>query len=60
MKVTIVKPFVTQWCLGIEEMKLSEDTGFLTVNFYPHIKDLPDSELKRFVLALAEFVKDYK
>lgn len=50
----------TQWALGIDNMELCKRGGLLTTYFYPHAKEISDAELKRFVLALSEFVKDYK
>lgn len=49
----------TTWCLGIDHLELCEDANVLRTYFYPHNKDCDENELKRFVSALTEFVKNY-
>lgn len=48
-----------QWCLGIDHLEFSE-SGNLNTYFYTDAKNQTTEELKRFTLALAEFVKNYR
>lgn len=47
-----------QWCLGIDNLEF--EYGSLAAYFYTEVQNQTDEELKRFVLALSEFVKDYR
>ncbi len=47
------------WYMGIDNVEFGE-YGNLNVYFYVDAKNQTREELQRFVLALSEFVKDYK
>ena len=47
------------WCLWVENANFDE-LGILKAMFTTHTNYTNDQECKRFILALAEFVKNYR